>query len=71
MDKAPIENAVEIAGGPTALARTLGVTPPMVWQWCEGIRPVSPKHCIPIELATKGAVTRYELRPDVFGERVA
>ena len=26
-------------------------------------------HCIPIEVATKGAVTRYELRPDVFGKQ--
>lgn len=67
MDKTPIEVAAEVAGGRTALARALGVTPSMVSQWCAGFRPVSPRHCIPIEEATRGSVTRYDLRPDVFG----
>lgn len=29
--------------------------------------PVSPKHMAAIEAATGGHVTRYDLRPDIFG----
>lgn len=67
MTKTPIQKAIEIAGSHAALAVAVGVTPPMVWQWCQGIRPISAARCIPIEQATAGAVTRYDLRPDIFG----
>lgn len=62
-----ISRAVEAAGGQSNLAKALGVTPQQVNQWVLGTRPVPPARCIAIEDATKGAVTRYELRPDVFG----
>lgn len=65
----PITNAIEAAGGQSALAKAINVTPPMVWQWINGLRPVPAHHCIPIEEATGGKVTRYDLRPDVFGTK--
>lgn len=64
---AAIKRAVKAAGGPTALARKLGVKPPTVFQWLNGSRPVPGERCIDIEEACGGAVTRYELRPDIFG----
>ena len=63
-----IRKAVDTLGGQPALAKALGVTPGAVGHWCVGYRPVPPKRCIPIEKATEGAVTRYDLRPDVFGK---
>lgn len=64
----PIEQAIDAAGGRSALADRLGVHRSLLSQWLTGHRPVAAKHCIAIEEATGGAVTRYQLRPDVFGE---
>lgn len=63
-----IEKAVEIAGNQTALARAIGCTSVFVHEMLHGKKSVSAKLCIPIENAVNGAVTRYDLRPDVFGE---
>ncbi|WP_081760435.1 transcriptional regulator [Bordetella petrii] len=47
-----------------ALARHVGVSPALLYQWRTGRRPVPVEHCAAVELATDGAVTRQELRPD-------
>lgn len=57
--------AIEAAGGATALARAVGVVPMAVQQWKK--RGVPPERCLLVEAATHGAVTRYDLRPDIFG----
>jgi DNA-binding transcriptional regulator YdaS (Cro superfamily) len=62
-----IQKAVDAVGSQAALAKAIGVPPALVWQWLNSRRPVAAQHCIPIEAATAGAVTRYDLRPDVFG----
>jgi DNA-binding transcriptional regulator YdaS (Cro superfamily) len=49
------------------IALTLGISPVLISQWSSGSRQVPAERCVPIEKATKGAVTRYELRPDIFG----
>lgn len=53
------------------LARAVGSDPQYMWQlvtgW-RGKRP-SPELARRIESATNGAVSRYELRPDIFGTR--
>lgn len=64
----PIQRAVQVFDGSPAFARKLDLNPGLVWQWVNNKRPVAAQHCIAIETATSGAVTRYELRPDVFGE---
>ena len=63
-----IKRCIEAVGGRQAeLARRVGVTPGAVTQWVQGRRPIPPERCRAIEAATGGVVTRYELRPDVFG----
>ena len=50
-----------------AVADALGVSEMAVRHWCNGIRRIPGERCIDVEEATNGAVTRYELRPDIFG----
>lgn len=59
-----VQRASEAVGGKAALARLIGVTPPTVQQWATGARSVPIERCVAIERATKGAVTRKDLRPD-------
>ena len=63
-----IAAAVAAAGSQTELARRIGCSQVFVHQMLRGRRAVSARLCLPIERATGGAVTRYELRPDVFGD---
>lgn len=54
------------------LADALGITQPMVSQWVTSgrqRRPVSPKMAIRIHEVTDGLVSKYELRPDLFGPK--
>jgi DNA-binding transcriptional regulator YdaS (Cro superfamily) len=51
-----------------SIARALGVSEVAVRHWMNGIRRVPGHHCIPLELLTGRQVTRYELRPDIFGK---
>jgi DNA-binding transcriptional regulator YdaS (Cro superfamily) len=67
----PIEKAVEVVGSQSELARQIGCSQVFVHHMVHGMRSIPPRFCRPIEHATNGAVTRYELRPDVFGERAA
>ena len=62
-----INRAVEILGAQNALADAVGVSKAFVNQWIKGERPVPPERCRAIEAATDGKVTRYDLRPDIFG----
>lgn len=62
-----IECAINGAGGVTALASKLGIRSPTVSQWKSGARPVPPRFVIAIETASNGAVSRHDLRPDIFG----
>ena len=49
----------------SALARRLGVPTVCVNQWAHGKRQVPADRCVDIEIATEGAVTCEELRPDM------
>lgn len=62
-----IATAVAFAGSQTSLANLIGAAPAFVSQWVNGRRPVPPRFAREIETATGGKVTRYDLRPDVFG----
>jgi DNA-binding transcriptional regulator YdaS (Cro superfamily) len=61
----PLERAAEALGGFGALAESIGVaqSTPSMWK-ARGKVPV--EHCLAIERATQGAVTRAELRPDDY-----
>ena len=67
MTESGIQKAVRLLGSQAKLAERLGVTKAFVNQIVSGARRVPAERCRPIEEATGGAVTRYELRPDVFG----
>ena len=70
----PLERAVDIMGGQTALAKAIGGTVKQahVWNWLNGSRGRVPaEYCRAIETATKGLVTCQQLRPDVFGREAA
>jgi DNA-binding transcriptional regulator YdaS (Cro superfamily) len=64
--------AIEVCGGQTELARAIGVPPQQVWNWVNRDKKVPAEYCRAIESAAeqKGGrdVTRYALRPDVFGK---
>lgn len=51
--------------GLSELARRVGVTYQAVRKWEKSRTPA--ERCRAIERATGGQITRYELRPDVFG----
>jgi len=62
----PIEEAVNRAGGQTALALSIGVKQAHVWNWLHRGTPVTAELCKKIEALT--GVPSHDLRPDVFGE---
>lgn len=64
----PIEKVIRASGGVSALARSLGVKPPTVYQWKTGDRPVPPRLAIAISRDWGHVVSVHDLRPDVFGE---
>lgn len=66
-----LERAIRLAGGSmSALARLIGLTPQAVRAWvAKGVPSVD--GCLRIEAALKGAVTRADLLPKLFGPRVA
>lgn len=59
-----IQSACDSLGSQAALAKALDLAPALIHQWRAGIRPVPVQHCLAIERATSGAVTRRDLRPD-------
>ncbi|MCT5924347.1 helix-turn-helix domain-containing protein [Pseudomonas aeruginosa] len=63
MEEHPICKAVKAAGGQSALARILNVTPQAVQKMCAFGR-VPAKRVLEIEKAT--GVSRHELRPDLY-----
>jgi len=58
-----LKKAKLAAGGASAIARHLGLTPQAVLQW----KSVPPERVLDVERLT--GVSRYDLRPDVFGQR--
>ena len=63
----PLKKAVAISGGQAALARLLGLKQQHISWWINKSKRVPAEHVIAIERAVGGAVTRHDLRPDVFG----
>ena len=59
-----IKNAVQAAGGQTALARKLGVGQGRVWNWINRDAKVPAEFVLAIEQAT--GVSRHDLRPDIY-----
>jgi len=64
--KTPFKVACDIVGSQAEMARILDITPGMVSQLVNGHRPVPIEHCLAIERAVSGQVTRQSLRPKDF-----
>lgn len=58
--------ACKIVGSQEKLAKELGVSRQAVQQWCQTKLPATRVRAV--ERLTGGLVTRYKLRPDVFGK---
>lgn len=63
-----IEKAVAHFNGQTALAEAIGYSQHAVWHALKRRKQVSPKMAAAIDRATKGRISKEELRPDVFGD---
>lgn len=61
MDKTVIKRAADVVGGVVMLGHLLGLSRGAVSQWDR----VPPQHVLRIEQLT--GVSRYTLRPDIFG----
>jgi DNA-binding transcriptional regulator YdaS (Cro superfamily) len=68
--KEAIIAAVEIAGGPTVLARTLKVKPSAVSNWMLRGK-VSAMKAVNVEAAVGGQISRHDLRPDLYPRETA
>lgn len=68
-----LHDYISASGRRLALAASIGTSPAYLWQMASGWRGrrVPAERCLAIEQATGGAVTRYELRPDIFGQAPA
>ena len=62
--KSPIARAIEVAGSQHALADEVGTKQQNVSKWLKKGRPTT-EFVLAIEKATN--VSRYELRPDIYG----
>lgn len=61
-----LKRAVDLVGGQSALAKKLGCKQQNVWHWLHKSKKAAPLYAPAIEKATGGAVTKEELRPDIF-----
>lgn len=68
MDTKALNRAIELAGGQKPLADAIGTTQSQVWYWLNRSKRGVPGEFAPlIEVATRGEVSRHDLRPDIFG----
>jgi len=65
MENKHINTAIKEVGGQRLLAALVGVSQAAVSKWRLG-RKITAENAVGIEKATKGKVTRKDLRPDVF-----
>ena len=77
MSKEALQRAVDIAGSQTELAKQLAeimglpIQQQHVWKWLNTVPTLPAEYCLPIEQATNGSVSRYELRPDIYPDEAA
>jgi hypothetical protein len=71
MPKTPIERVFDLLGGPAAVAKHFtgdNGKPILPWAVSKWRRRVPADRVLKLEELTGGRVTRYELRPDIYGE---
>lgn len=65
-----LDKAVKAAGGTSALAKKIGVTQAAVSNWKKR-KSIPADRVLAIEAATEGAVSRHELRSDLYPQEAA
>ena len=66
IEETPIEKAIRLANGVDNLAKAMNVHPSFVTQLKNKHRPIPPVRAKQISDLLGNAVTKHELRPDVF-----
>lgn len=61
-----LKKAIKTIGSQRRLSKNLGISSQRVNHWVNRDKKVPGEFCIAIEKLTKGKVTRFELRPDIF-----
>ena len=61
-----LERAVAILGNQQKLADSVGVTVGAIWQLLNQLDSISAEMAVAVEKATGGAVSRSDLRPDLW-----
>ena len=61
-----LEKAIRVMGTQAALASSIGASQQRVSSWIKRGMAVPAEFVLPIERATRGQVTRHELRPDLY-----
>ena len=61
-----LEQAIAAAGSQSELARRIGVSQNAVSRWMRINGQVGDRFAIKVEQATDGAVSRHDLRPDLY-----
>lgn len=59
-----LQEAVEVAGSQSALARICGVGQPAVWKWLQSSKRIPAEFVLRVEAAT--GVSKHHLRPDIY-----
>jgi DNA-binding transcriptional regulator YdaS (Cro superfamily) len=62
-----LNRAIKLFPTQEAFAAALGVKSPSISEW-RTRKQVPVERCVAIEAITNGAITRAELRPDIFGK---
>lgn len=62
------EKAIEIMGGQTSAAKKIKITQGALSKRISAQKGARPEDCLRIEKATEYKITRYQLRPDIFGK---
>jgi DNA-binding transcriptional regulator YdaS (Cro superfamily) len=63
-EKRALEQAINIVGGQTALAKKLGVRQQTVFVWLKNGLPV--RRVLQVEQATNRQISRYQLKPSFY-----
>ena len=62
-----LNRAIATAPSQRAFADLVGVTPALLSMW-KSRGEVPPRHVLAVERASRGQVSRYEIRPDLYGD---
>lgn len=65
--KTYIGKAIQLHGSQAKLAKAAGCSQQLISQIHQGKTGVSAEMALAFEKATEGAISRHELRPDIFG----